>query len=102
MNYKCKVHNDHCGSDLFPIILKNPQPIHNDRILNWNVYKANWEELKTLFNQTLIQDPKNTDLTKHFTEILMSITMETIPKTSFSNRHNTPWLYDDCKTAVHL
>ena len=90
MDNKWMVHNDLHGSNHFPMILKSPQPVYADKLACWKINKSNWEEFKTLFNQKLMQNPNNKNLTKHFTETLILIAKETIPKTSPSNGHNTP------------
>ena len=64
--------------------------------------KANWQRFKTLYNRRLVQDPKSIVLIKHFTETLITIANETIPKTPLSNRRNTPWLNNECKIAIRL
>ena len=43
-----------------------------------------------------------TDPVKHFTQTLIAIKNETIPKTSPLNRRNTPWLSNECKIAIRL
>ena len=87
VDYKCKIYNNLCKSNHF---LDSPQPLHDDRLSQWKINKANWEKFKILCNQKLIWNPNNKDLTKHFIETLISIEKETIPKISPLNWHNMP------------
>ena len=80
-------------------ILELSQPLQEDRQTYRKINKANWEELKNFSNQKLLHGPSNKNLTNHFTEILISIVKETIPKTSPSNTHNMPW-FKDYWTAI--
>ena len=95
-----KIHNDLWGSDHFPIILESLQPLHEYRLPQWKINKANWLVFETMCKQELLKDPNIIDQTKHFTETLISIANETIAKTSASNKHSTPWFNDDCITAI--
>ena len=102
MDYTWKIHDDPCGSDFFPIILEVAQPIHDNRPPSWKTNKADWQQFKTLCNRKLVQNPNSTVLIKHFTETLITLANEAIPKTSPSNRHNTPWFNNECKIAIRL
>ena len=53
-------------------------------------------------NIRLAQDQSFSDPIKHFTQTLIVIANETIPKTSPSNRRNTHWLNNECKIAIRL
>ena len=88
MDYTWKVHDDSCGSGHFSIILEITEPIHdNNRPPCWKTNKADGQQFKTLCNRILVQDPNST---VHFTETLIAIANEIIPKTSPSKRHSTP------------
>ena len=50
----------------------------------------------------MVQDPNSTVLIKHSNEALIAKANETIPKTSPSNRRNTPWFNNECKMAIKL
>ena len=103
MDSTWKVYYDLCGSELFPVILKITQPIHdNNRPPCWKTNKADWQQFKNLCNRRLVKDPNSTILIKHFTEILIAIANETIPKTSPSNRRNTPRFNNEWKIAIGL
>ena len=85
-----------------PYHTRSLQTLHEDRLPHEKINKINWEVFETLYKQKLIQNPNIKNLTKHFTENLISIAKETIAKTSASNKHNTHWLNDDCRTAIRL
>ena len=102
MTYGWKVHDDHCGSDHFPILLEILQPLHDERLPHWKLNKANWEVFETLCKQKLFQDPNTSDQIKYFTETLISIANKSISKTSTPNNHNTPWFNDNCWKAIYL
>ena len=103
MDYTWKVHDDPFGSDHFPIILEITQPIHdNNRHPYWETNKADWQQFKTLCNRRLVQDPNSTVLINHFTETLIAIANETIPKASHSNRRNKPLFNNECKIAIRI
>ena len=102
MDYGWKVHNDLCSSDHFPIILESLQPLHENRLPHWKINKANKQVFETKCKQKLLKDPYIIDPTKHFTETLISIANETIAKISALNQHSTPWLNEDCRTAIRL
>ena len=81
IDYGWKVHNDLCSSDHCPIILESLQFLHEDRLPQWKIKKANWQVFETLCKQKLLQDPNIIDQTKHFTKTLISIANKTIAKT---------------------
>ena len=88
-------------SDHFPIIIDILQPNHdNNRPSRWKTNKAYWIDFKTLCDRELVQNPKNTCMIDHFTETLREIANETIPKTSPTNKRNTPWLNDECRVVI--
>ena len=101
MDYTWKVHNDLCGSDHFPIIIDILQACHdNNRPSRWKTNKANWIEFKTLCDRELVQNPNNTCMIDHFTEALIEIANKTIPKTSPTNKRNTPRFNDNCRVVI--
>ena len=46
LDYSWKVLDDTCGSDHFPIILENSGPELDDKIPQWNLGRAKWDEFK--------------------------------------------------------
>ena len=100
MDYGWKVHGDLCVSDHFPILLEILWPLYGERLPHWKLNKANWEVFETLCEQKLFQDPNTTDQTKYFMEALISIINKSMAKTSTSNKHNTPWFNNDCRSHL--
>ena len=102
LDFSWKVHDDSCGSDHFPVILENLGPQLDDKIPRWNLKRANWDEFKNSCIIKLKSDANDTDKDNitYFTETLLSIAGESVPKTSTSKKHNKPWFNDDCKNAI--
>ena len=102
-DFSWQVMGDLCGSDHFPIILENDTTTLEERIPQWNLKKADWGAFTALcltqlldlsFNDTL--DPLTT-----FTNTLIAIADQTIPKTStIPPRPHLPWNNKECKEAV--
>ena len=102
LDYSCKVHDDTCRSDHFPILLENSGSEIDDKIPRWNLKRAKWDEFKNSCILELISDANDIDddnITL-FSKTLMFISEESIPKTSSNKRHNKSWFNDDCKTAI--
>ena len=103
MDYAWKVHDNPCSSHHFPIILEITKPIHDkNRPPYRRTNKADRQLFKTLCNRRLVQDPNSTLLIKHFSEKLIAIANDAVPKTSPSNRCNTPLFNNECKIAIRL
>ena len=101
LDYSWRAHEDTCGSDHFPLILENSGPCLDERVPNWNLKRANWDEFQRLCTLKLTPDCNtNTDKITFFTNTLLSIANETIPKTSTSSKYNKPWYNEDCKRAI--
>lgn len=78
-----RVWNDLCGSDHFPIILTFPQLDVTSRPSRWQLKKADWTTFQTLCCEKFMsatQDNQNS--IEDFTQQLIAIADETIPKTS--------------------
>ena len=102
LDYSWKVHDDTCGSDHFPIILENSGLELDDKIPRWNLRRAKWDEFKNSCILKLKSDANDTvdDNITYFSNTLISIAEESIPKTSSNKKHNKSWFNDDCKTAI--
>ena len=84
---------DPCGSDHFPILLKNDGPPSLERVQRWKLAKANWDQFQHLCSTGLHQPPfADADNPMSFViSILKNIAEETIPKTSaVPKRFNKP------------
>ena len=101
-DYSWKVHDEKCVSDHFPIILENSGPELDDKILWWNLRRAKRDEFKNSCILKLKSDANDTveDNITYFSNTLISIAEESIPKTSSNKKHNKSWFNDDCKTAI--
>ena len=97
------VHNTFCGSDHYPIILDNDSS-PEERIPHWNLKRADWGAF-TLHCQEKLANPsfedESIDPLTHFSNILISIADETIPKTSTAPfKPHLPWNNQECKEAI--
>ena len=104
LDYKWKVHDDTCGSNLFPILLENTTDELSKRTPSWNLGKANWVGFKTscLARQTPEVNKNNEENILYFTNILLNIADEHIPTSSTSTKYNRSWFNEECKKAVRL
>ena len=66
LDYTWHVHEDTCGSDHFPILLKSCQDIPEQKLQRWQFHKADWTQFKhlcltelNLINYQTIEDPVN-------------------------------------------
>jgi ribonuclease HI len=93
------VHDDLCGSDHFPIIIKNNKPAIYPSVAKWKLEKADWITFRSLCEQQL--DNKYIKNIDAFTTELITIAEKTIPKTNPNSSHTKkPWFDDNCKAAI--
>ena len=104
LDYNWKVHDDTCGSDHFPILLENTTNELSKRTSSWNLGKAYWDGFKTscLAQLTPEANKNNEENILYFTNTLLNIAEEHIPKSSTSTKYNRPWFNEECKKAVRL
>ena len=104
LDYNWKVHDDTCGSDHFPILLENTTDELSKKTPSWNLGKANWDGFKTscLAQLTPEANKNNEENILYFTNTLLNIAEEHIPKSSTSTKYNRPWFNKECKKAVRL
>lgn len=90
--------------DHFPIILENHTSQPEVQPLRWNFKKANWEKFRQLCQSKLIPKSNNQkmDLTTFFTETLLTIANESVPKMSPSIKKSKPWFDTECRKAVKI
>ena len=103
LDFSWQVHDDLCGSDHLPIILKHLTGTVPTSPQHWNLVKANWGEFTSLCLVHLKYDDLAhlPDPIEGFNSAVLSIAEKTIPKTSSKpKKHNKPWFDDECKTAV--
>jgi len=104
LNYKWTPLEDLHGSDHFPILLTPNTPCPDNKLPYWKLTKANWNSFKKQCSNLLQESTSfNTqDPILFFTNTLISIANNTIPKTSTkNNKPNKPWINDDCKQAIN-
>ena len=98
LDYSFKVHDDLCGSDHFPVILKNDSSTGMDsdpRKANWDLFQAQCVSKLYPENFKDIGDPID-----EFSSLLLQIAEDCIPETSGKARRSRPWFDDDCKTSI--
>lgn len=102
LDFDWSVCEDSHGSDHFPIIIKEIDQSINENNPKWNFTKANWDKFKCLCEQKInvvdfsqLDDPVLT-----FTNILLDIANECIPKSKPSNKKKRPWFNDQCKEVI--
>ena len=104
LDYNWKVHDDTCGSDHFPILLENTTDELSKRTTSWNLGKANRDGFKTpcLAQLKPETNKNNEENILYFTNTLLNIAEEHIPKSSTSTKYSRPWFNEEYKNAVRL
>jgi len=103
LNYTWKPLDDLHGSDHFPILLSSNNSISEEKLPHWKITKANWTLFQTHCNNLLTETTPldNQDSILFFTNTLISIANNSIPKTFTKNtKPNRPWINDECKQAI--
>ena len=99
--FSWEVHDDCCGSDHFPIILRAIEYDDNTKPQRWKFKKADWPAFQTLCSihlngNSFESDEPITD----FSNTLLEIADETISKSSTTSKPRKPWFDDECKQAI--
>ena len=102
LDFSWRVLDDLCGSDHFPIVIKHQGPATGGREPGWRLKKADWHSFRTLCDERLTADINNSpEAIASFTDTLLSIADETVPKSSATPKHVVnPWLDADCEKAI--
>ena len=81
---------------------KNKKNPPTDREPGWRLKKADWHSFRTLCDERLTADINNSpEAIASFTDTLLSIADETVPKSSATPKHVVnPWLDADCEKAI--
>jgi len=97
-----RVWDDLCGSDHFPLITSFTKSDVQQRPSRWQLKKANWPSFKIMCYEKFISaNEVNQNSIETFTEQLIDIANETIPKTSSkSHCKANPWFNELCKKAI--
>ena len=56
MDFSWSVHDDLCGSDHFPVILKTNKPNPNSTAKRWKLHKADWSTFGELCERQMSMD----------------------------------------------
>ena len=102
LDFSWRVLDDLCGSDHFPIVIKHQRPATGGREPGWRLKKADWHSFRALCDERLTADIHNSpEAIASFTDTLLSIADETVPKSSATPKHIVnPWLDADCEKAI--
>jgi hypothetical protein len=99
--FSWSVHSDLGGSDHFPTILETIAPTADPPPSRWKFSRAHWDQFdilcRTKIGDSIIQSE---DPIKVFSDLIINISKETIPKASATFRIHKPWYNDTCKDAV--
>ena len=92
-DFSWRVLDDLCGSDHFPIVVKN---------LTRMLKNADWHSFRALCDERLTADIHNSpEAIPSFTDTMISIVDETVPKFSAAPKHVVnPWLDADCEKVI--
>ena len=97
------MNDDLCGSDHFPIILNQVKASPTQNTQRWKFDKADWDLFAIRCSSELVLEDimQNENPIECFTNILLSIADQSIPKTSKVQKIlRKPWFDDDCKNAI--
>ena len=102
LDYSWHRHEDTCGSDHYPLILKSLQEPLPDKVPTWQLQRADWKEFQRLCLAELVPlDFSVEDPIDLFTSTLISIALRTIPKSSSKLvRPPKPWFDDECRQSI--
>ena len=103
LDFEWRVHDDQCGSDHFPLVVTPIISEEEAPVGRWNLKKANWPQFSFLCRSRLTEEAVQSvdDPASVFSDILISIAEETIPKiTAIPKGPRNPWFNEECK-AIH-
>lgn len=102
LDFEWSVHDDLHGSDHFPTVITEINKSKDEFYPQWNLQKANWEKFQILCREHLILEKiGNEDPITSFSNSLLKISTECIPKSSTSSKRIRPWFNDDCKNVIN-
>ena len=93
--------DDQCGSDHSPIFLKSKNSTPKVTNPKWQIHKADWIKFDKLCS-TLIDEGRfnKPDSMSAFTNTLIKIAKQTIPKSSKLHPKTNPWFTVECREAI--
>ena len=99
--FSCDVHEDCCGSDHFPIVLRTVEDDNHIKPQRWKFKQADWLTFKALCSLQLNKDTcESDDPIVDFSTTLLEIADKTIPKSSISSKPRKPWFDSECKQVI--
>ena len=105
LDLEFRVMDDLSGSDHFPTILDFINTTPEEPIERWNFHKADWVKFRKLCIQHLIisevlKKSDGVDHMKAFTDILIDIAKQCIPKYISKPKRSYPWFDDECRQVL--
>ena len=103
LKFDWQTHNELCGSDHFPVILKTSLRDDEPVAEHWKFDRADWMAFRTLCVSRLSDElALSEDPVAQFTDTLIEIANQTIPKSHISKNKfpKVPWFNDVCKQAI--
>ena len=95
------VHDDCCGSDHFPIILRATESDNELKHQRWKFKHADWNTFMALSALHLNKNSfESENPIPDFSNTLLEIAEKTIPKSSISSKPRKPWFDEECKQAI--
>ena len=95
------VHDDCCGSDHFPIILRATESDNELKHQRWKFKQADWNTFMALSALHLNKNSfESENPIPDFSNTLLEIAEKTIPKSSISSKPRKPWFDEECKQAI--
>ena len=96
------VHEDLCGSDHYPVVITTTQSYDHNALSSWKLDKADWCTFSEACSEELTIANIEDSSVDSFTEKLIAIAENTIPKSKPRKRTvNTVWCNSDCKEGKH-
>ena len=93
MDFTWKVQDETHGSDYFPILIKIT------KVPRWKLDK---EIFKEKCKNKLTHIEANYNIIEDFTETLIEIAKDCVPRNSTPNKRNRPWFDNECQKAIRL
>ena len=99
--FSWEVHDDCCGSDHFPVVLRTLEDDNHIKPQRWKFKQADWLTFKALCSLQLNKDTfESEDPVVDFSTTLLEIADKTIPKSSISSKPRKPWFDSECKQVI--
>ena len=100
LDMQWKTLDDLCGSDHYPISISFGSIETSSAVPSWKLRKADWPSFSKKASEELGYSNPAVSFDE-FSEKLITIAKNNIPKSKFSVRkHNTVWFNDTCKEAI--